>query len=136
MKYKTELDFMRQAIETARHSELDCPIGSIIVLNDTIIAKAHNEVEKYNDPLAHSEILCIQRACKFIGNKYLENCILYCTLEPCPMCLHAIKLSRIQRVIFGAFQDDETKHKLDCIGGILQNECSGLLNNFFKNLRI
>lgn len=136
MMYKTELDFMRKAIEIAKNSGPDCPIGSVIVLNNTIIATAHNEVEKNYDPLAHSEILCIHRACNVIGNKYLENCILYCTLEPCPMCLHAIKLARIQRVVFGAFQYDYANYKLDCIGSILQTECSTLLNGFFRTLRL
>lgn len=136
MTYKNELDWMFTAINLAKTSSIDAPIGSVIVFNDEIVSEAHNEVEQNQNPLDHSELLCIKRACEKLGTKYLNECTLYCTLEPCPMCMYAIKLSKLKRVVFGTFREEDDEFKLDCVGGILQSECKVLLQDFFAKLRI
>lgn len=130
-----ELDWLKLAMTVGMRSCVDCPIGSVMICDGEVIAEAHNEVEMRNIPTAHSEILCIERACQALKTKVLDKCVLYCTLEPCPMCLHAIKLAKIPRVVFGAFRDEEYEFKLDCIGGIMANHCSETLRSFFKRIR-
>lgn len=112
--------YMSIALEEARLAFAmgEVPVGSVIVFENTIIAKAHNLVESLQNPLMHAEIIAIHKACNFIGSKYLDKCDLYTTLEPCAMCASAISLSRVQRLFYGA---DDSKY------GALE---SGL--NFFK----
>ena len=143
--------YMKAAIKEAMKAESidEVPIGAVIVLEDKIIARAHNLRETKQDSLAHAEILAIQKACKKLGTWRLENCTLYVTLEPCPMCSGAILQSRIKRVVYGAadpkggciencMQMYEIKgfnHYPEVTKGILKEECSELLKKFFKRKR-
>lgn len=143
--------YMKEAIKQAKKAESidEVPIGAIIVHNNKIIARAHNLRESKQNAVAHAEVLAIQKACKKIGSWRLENCTLYVTLEPCPMCSGAILQSRIKRVVYGASDPKggciescmkmyETKgfnHYPEVTSGILKEECSILLKNYFKQKR-
>ena len=139
--------FMRKALDEAEvAAELgEVPVGAVIVCNDHIIAKAHNQVESLHDITAHAEILAITAASNYLGSKYLDDCTLYVTLEPCPMCAGALKWSRIQRIVYGASDDKggfmrygkdmlHPQSKLEY--GIMHEECSSLLTTFFKSRRV
>lgn len=139
------IDFMKAAIETAKLSGKDIPVGAVIVKEGQIIAKACNEREKSARTIAHAEILAIEKANKILNNWRLNDCDLYVTLEPCPMCASAIIQSRIKSVYFGSYdlingafgskinmaKDDNINIK----GGILEEECSSLLKEYFKGIR-
>jgi len=144
-------NYMRQSIELAEKSGADVPVGAIIVKNGQVIASAHNEKEQLNDPSAHAEILAIRRAASVLGNWRLDNCELYVTLEPCPMCAWTIIQSRIKAVYFGSFDSqygalgsvldlrkfgDGTNSKLKVFSGILEKECDNVIENFWKQKRI
>lgn len=141
------MDFMQEAINIAKNSEKDLPIGAVLVKNGEIISKAHNEKELQKDVTAHAEILVIQEAQEILGTTILSDCELYVTLEPCPMCSWAILNSRISKVFFGAYDTiygalgsatDLRKFlnsKTEVIGGIKEEECSTLLKNYFKTIR-
>lgn len=138
---------IKQAKKAAQKDEV--PIGCVIVKDDQIIARAYNKREMKQCSTAHAEILAIEKACKKLGNWRLEDCDLYVTLEPCPMCSGAIIQSRIRNVIFGAYDPKGGcmgsnmnindvrgfNHYPDIEGGILQDECSRLLKEFFKAKR-
>ncbi len=142
--------FMKKALELAEKAayENEIPVGAIIVLNDKIIATGRNQREITQNALKHAEIEAIESACKFLKSWRLTGCELYVTLEPCPMCAGAIINSRISRVIFGTHDpkagscgsiidlfDLPYNHKPVVTCGILQNECSSVLSDFFKSLR-
>ena len=141
------IDFMEKAIEIAKTSENDIPIGAIIVLEGQIIARAVNKREKENRAVAHAEILAIEEANKKLGSWRLNNCDLYVTLEPCPMCASAIIQARIKNVYFGAYdivngafgsKSDMKKimnSDINVKGGILEEESSNLLKKYFEGLR-
>lgn len=141
------MDFMQEAINIAKNSEKDLPIGAVLVKNGKIISKAHNEKELQKDVTAHAEMLVIQEAQEILGTTILSDCELYVTLEPCPMCSWAILNSRISKVFFGAYDTiygalgsatDLRKFlnsKTEVIGGIKEEECSTLLKNYFKTIR-
>lgn len=138
---------LKQAKKAAQKDEV--PIGCVIVKDDQIIARAYNKREMKQCSTAHAEILAIEKACKKLGSWRLEDCDLYVTLEPCPMCSGAIIQSRIRNVIFGAYDPKGGcmgsnmnindvrgfNHYPDIEGGILQDECSRLLKEFFKAKR-
>ena len=138
---------MQEAINIAKNSEKDLPIGAVLVKNGEIISKAHNEKELQKDVTAHAEMLVIQEAQEILGTTILSDCELYVTLEPCPMCSWAILNSRISKVFFGAYDTiygalgsatDLRKFlnsKTEVIGGIKEEECSTLLKNYFKTIR-
>lgn len=140
-------EFMQKALEIARTSKNDIPVGAVIVKNGEIIACAVNEREKRQDAVCHAEILAIQRACAKLKNWRLNDCDLYVTLEPCPMCAGAILQARIKRLYFGAFdlingafgsKSDMCAImgiNIDFLGGIMEQECTDLLKNYFKELR-
>ena len=129
----------------------EVPSGAVIIdeKNGQIIAKAYNQVEKKKDPIAHAEILAIKEATYFKGQKWLETCDMYVTLEPCTMCAAAISLARIRRIYFGAydfksggiehgsmvFEQITCHHKPEVIGGMNETESKELLKDFFKNKR-
>lgn len=136
---------LKEAKKAGREGEV--PIGAAVVLNGKLISKAHNQREKKKRSTAHAEILAIEKACKKLKSWRLEQCEIYVTLEPCLMCLGAIINSRIKKLVFGAFDSKtETKtfllsknnslnHNLIVEGGVLKEECSNLLKNFFKDAR-
>ena len=142
---------MKEAIKQAKKAAQkdEVPIGCVIVKDDQIIARAYNKREMKQCSTAHAEILAIEKACKKLGSWRLEDCDLYVTLEPCPMCSGAIIQSRIRNVIFGAYDPKGGcmgsnmnindvrgfNHYPDIEGGILQDECSRLLKDFFKAKR-
>ncbi len=138
--------FMKAAIHQAKLAleNDEVPIGAVIVVNSQIIAKAHNQTELLNDVTAHAEMLAITSAANFIGSKYLNDCSLYITLEPCAMCAGALAWSQIGRIVYGASDNKggiskfgrsilHPKTKVEF--GVLQEECQLLLKQFFKNKR-
>jgi len=151
---KSELDifYMKEALKEAEKAYLrgEVPVGAIIVDGQgEIISRGYNLKESKKDPTAHAEIVAIRKAVKKYNNWRLEDCTLYVTLEPCVMCYGAIVQSRIQKVVFGAYDKkfgvfgstidlnelNLFNHKVDAVGGILEEESSELLKKFFKNLR-
>lgn len=138
--------FMEKALSEAQiaFEKGEIPVGAIIVSNDKIVAKAHNLVESLNDVTAHAEILAISAAAEYLGGKYLPECTLYVTLEPCVMCSGALQWAQIGRIVYGA--NDSSKgynknapnalHKKTKItSGILKDKCSNLLKEFFAKKR-
>lgn len=141
---------MREALKEAKKAyDLgEVPVGCVIVKNDQIISRAHNLRESKQSSLAHAEILAIEKACKKLKSWRLDECDLYVTLEPCLMCSGAIINSRINRLIYGAFEpkfgvhksltnvfDIKFNHEVKITSGILAEESNDLLKTFFKNLR-
>lgn len=122
----------------------EVPVGAVVVCNDQIIARAHNLTESLNDPTAHAEMLAITAATSFLGGKYLTDCSLYVTLEPCTMCAGALYWSQPSTIIFGAndikrgysnLSDNILHPKTKLITGILKNECQEIMKSFFKDKR-
>jgi len=138
--------FMRLAITEAEKAlEMDeIPIGCVIVSNDLVIAKAHNMTEILNDVTAHAEMQAFTAASEYLGSKYLNDCTLYVTLEPCIMCAGASFWTQIGKIVFGATDKKHSKQidkkqlfhpKTQIIGGVLEEECIGLLQTFFQTKR-
>ncbi len=143
--------FMKEALEEAKRSDMDVPVGAVVVLNGEIISRAHNERTRRSENalIAHAEILALKRASVFLNRIHLEECTLYVTLEPCPMCAGAILLSGVSRCCFGAYDpaygccgsvydllhDRHFSRKTGCTGGVLETECSLLLKTFFSGIR-
>lgn len=138
--------FMKQAFKEAERAfEADeVPVGAVIVCQNRIVARAHNLTERLNDVTAHAEMQAFTAAAETLGGKYLKECTLYVTLEPCVMCAGASYWSQIGKIVFGAFDlqrgysqvGKELLHpKTEVIGGIMENECSSLLRAFFKQKR-
>ena len=134
---------MNLALKEAQQGALEneIPVGAIIVCNGTVIAKAHNQTETLNDPTAHAELLAITAATSTLGSKYLTNCTLYVTIEPCVMCAGAIGWAQIGRVVFGArdekrgflsFAPKALHPKTTVTEGILNVECASIITHFFK----
>ena len=138
---------MREALKIAKQSGEDLPIGAVIMRDGKVLAKAHNKKEAKNDVTAHAEMLVIQSAQRKLKTSILDDCEIYITLEPCPMCAWAILNARIPKVYFGAYDTvygslgtaidlrDYMKSKTDVVGGILEEECSQLLKDYFKEIR-
>ena len=137
--------FMKQALlEAQKAFNIDeVPIGAVIVCQNRIIARAHNYTEHLNDVTAHAEMQAITSAANFIGGKYLKDCTLYVTLEPCQMCAGALYWSQISKIVFGASDENRGFQKMgtqlhpktQVISGVLEKECSDLMKAFFKNKR-
>lgn len=148
---KTDEAYMQEAIRQAQiAAEKDeVPIGAIIVFENKVIAKAHNQVETLHDPTAHAEMIAITQATNYLSSKWLHNCTLYVTIEPCCMCSGALVLSRIGRICYGAqepktgacgsvlniAQHAKLNHNIDVSGQILGEQCGGLVSDFFKKKR-
>ncbi len=130
---------MSEAIKLAYKAyELqEIPVGALIVKENKIIGCGYNQKEKTKNPLKHAELIAIEEACKNIGDWRLNKCILYVTLKPCKMCMGAIEEARIEKVIYGANRElkEEENNKVVQIGGILEEECLKIIQNFFKNRR-
>ncbi len=138
--------FMRQALIEARHASSlnEVPVGAIIVCKNQIIARGHNLTETLTDVTAHAEIQAITAASQYLGAKYLKNCTLYVTLEPCCMCAGALYWSQIEKIVYGARDEQRGagKHEKSLyhpstlvVNGILQEECSLLIKDFFASKR-
>lgn len=137
--------FMKLAFAEAKKAfdEGEVPVGAIVVHENRIIGKGHNLTERLNDVTAHAEMQAITAAANYIGAKYLTDCVMYITLEPCVMCAGALYWSQIAKVVYGAsdpkrgFMHAKLKlhPKTELIGGILEAECSELLKSFFAQLR-
>lgn len=137
--------FMKMAFQEAEKAfeKDEVPIGCVIISNDRIIAKSHNLTEALNDVTAHAEMQAITSAANYLGGKYLQNCTLYVTLEPCVMCAGALNWSQITKVVIGARDEQRgfinkgvSLHpKTEVIIGIMENECSEIIKDFFRNKR-
>ena len=136
---------MRMALQEAEKAleKDEVPIGCIIVSNDRVIARSHNLTETLTDVTAHAEMQAITSAANFLGGKYLKNCTLYVTLEPCVMCSGALAWSQISKVVIGARDEKRgfinkglSLHpKTEVVTGVLEKECSEIVKDFFKNKR-
>ena len=137
--------FMQKAIDEAKSglNKGEVPVGAVIVIDNKIIARAHNLTETLCDVTAHAEILAITAASNFLGSKYLHDCTLYVTLEPCPMCLGALYRSQISKIVYSAkdkkneFNGFQSKihPKTTIEGGVLANQTEIMLKEFFKSKR-
>ena len=138
--------FMRKALIEAQaaYDEGEIPIGAIIVCRDRIISRAHNLTETLNDVTAHAEMQAITAAANALGGKYLTDCTLYVTGEPCPMCAGAIGWAQIPRIVYGApdekrgyrkFAPNAFHPKATVVSGVLEEECRSLMQDFFKGKR-
>jgi tRNA(adenine34) deaminase len=146
-----DLAFMRIAFEQARQAAVmgEVPVGAVLIRGETLLAVAANQPIAASDPTAHAEILVIREAAARAGNYRLPETTLYVTLEPCIMCMGAILHARIQRLVFGALDpktgaahsrytigtDDLLNHRLEITGGVLEEECSRILKDFFRERR-
>lgn len=138
--------FMREALKEAKQAlhEGEIPIGAVVVANNIIIGRGHNLTERLNDVSAHAEMQAFTAAALYLGSKYLIDCTLFVSIEPCPMCAGAAYWTQISRIVFGA---NDTKRgfnkigshilhpKTNVLGGVLEAECAQLMQNFFKSKR-
>ena len=151
-RHPFHLAHMELALEEAElaAAEDEAPIGAIIVSPDRgVVARAHNQREQLNDPTAHAEMIAITQAASALGSWRLENCILYVTLEPCPMCAGAIVQARVPMLVYGAIDpkagachtlyqitnDPRLNHRVQVIGGVLADRCGAVLTDFFAAKR-
>ena len=144
--------YMKMAIEQAKIAEEngDVPIGAVIVYKNQIIAKAYNQRQQLQDPTAHAEIIALTQAAAFVESWRLHDCTIYVTLEPCPMCAGALVLGRLDRLVYGCddpktgackslyniVQDERLNHRLKVTSGVLADDCSRILQDFFQRRRI
>jgi tRNA(adenine34) deaminase len=147
-----DITFIRAALDEAAKAIAigEVPIAALIVQQDKILSQSHNYRETWQDPTAHAEVIVIREAAKSLGSWRLNETTLYVTVEPCAMCLGAIILARIPRLVFGAYDPkagacgsvlDFTKearlnHRIEVVGGLLENESQALIQQFFKQLRM
>lgn len=144
-------EYMKQALIQAK-AALDSgevPVGAVVVYDGRIVACAHNEREALCDPTAHAEVLAMRRAAKALGRRRLSGCTLYVTLEPCPMCAGAIVMADVDSVVYGAAdkkagcagsvyaipEDPAFGKKIPCMGGLMADACTEILNEFFEGRR-
>lgn len=149
----TDEEYMLEAIKEARAGMAESdevPIGAVMVKDGEIIARAHNLKETKNCAVYHAEMVALAHAAECLGNWHLDECTLYVTLEPCPMCVGAMINSRLGKLVFGAYDlkagaiesvihlnnDRRFNHRFDAIGGVLESECASMLSEFFKEKRI
>ena len=143
---ETDERYMREALREARAAAEDgeIPIGAVIVCRGRIIAKGHNMTEMLHDPTAHAEMIALTAATEALGGKYLPDCTLYVTVEPCPMCAAALNWAQISRIVWGAddpkrgftlFSPSLIHPKTETSSGLLAQECSEIVSSFFKSRR-
>jgi len=140
-------EYMKIAIEEAKKTKKDIPVGAVIVKGSDIVARFHNKKEEDKDITSHAEILALRESARIMGDWRLEDCDMYVTLEPCPMCGWAILQSRVKNLYFGSYNSqygafsssiDLTKisnTKTNIYGGIMEKECNKLIDKFFENIR-
>ncbi len=137
---------MQEALAEAKAAlrEGEIPIGAVVVCKGRIIGRGHNMTERLGDPTAHAEMIAITAATEAVGGKYLTDCTLYVTVEPCPMCAGALNWAQISRIVYGApdpkrgsslFSPSLFHPKTEITGGILQDDCAALMKDFFKDKR-
>ncbi len=147
----TDHRWMRVALHEAQKAfeEGEVPVGAVIVHHGEIVGRGYNRVEQLKDPTAHAEILAITAACETLGSKFLTDCTLYVTLEPCPMCAGATVLARLKRLVFGAYdekwgsastlynipRDPRFNHQVEVIAGVEAEASAALLQQFFQQQR-
>lgn len=142
----TDADFMKMALAEARQAfaEGEVPVGAIIACKGRVIARAHNLTEALTDVTAHAEMQAITAAASWLGGKYLTDCTLYVTVEPCTMCAGAIAWAQVSRLVWGAddekrgfrrFAPDALHPRTEVVAGILSDECAALMQQFFKERR-
>ena len=138
--------FMLEALREARLalSEGEIPIGAVVVCRGRVIARGHNMVERLHDPTAHAEMIALTAATEALGGKYLQDCTLYVTVEPCPMCAAALNWAQTQRIVWGAadpkrgfglFSPSLLHPRTQTSSGVLEEECSKIVSDYFKTLR-
>ncbi len=137
--------FMKKALQEAEvaYEKGEIPVGAVIVIDNRVIARAHNLTEALNDVTAHAEMQAITAAANFLGGKYLKKCTLYVTLEPCQMCAGALYWSQIDKIVFGAtdaqrgcgVMGTKLHPKTVVTGGVLADECAALMKRFFQEKR-
>ncbi|HVN49132.1 MAG TPA: tRNA adenosine(34) deaminase TadA [Bacteroidota bacterium] len=143
--------WMKQALrEAERAYEIkEVPVGAIVVLEEKVIGRGHNQIEQLQDPTAHAEMIAITAAVNSLQSRRLEQCTLYVTLEPCPMCAGAIVMARIPTLVFGAYdpkagacgtlfnitEDKRLNHTVHVLGGVCDRECESMLKSFFGKVR-
>jgi tRNA(adenine34) deaminase len=143
--------WMKYALKEASRAFQDdeVPVGAVVVHKNTIIARGYNQIERMKDPTAHAEMIALTAAAAHLENKFLKDCTLYITMEPCPMCAGAIVLSRIPTIVFGCYdpkmgasgsvmnitENKKLNHSVHVIGGVLDAECGSLVKEFFSKKR-
>lgn len=151
LDYASDEYFMGQALLAARsaYEQDEVPVGAVIVHDQQIIARAHNQVETLKDPTAHAEMIAVTQAVNTLKTKWLTDCTIYVTLEPCPMCAGALVLARLARLVYGTedpkagacgtqmnlVSHNALNHRLTVEQGILRGECSHILSDFFRKKR-
>ena len=144
--------WMKVALKEAERAfdEGEVPIGAVVVHADEVVGRGHNMVERLQDPTAHAEVLAITAACETLNTKVLRGCTLYVTIEPCPMCAGAMVWAKIDRLVFGAFddkagaastlfnipQDRRLNHQIDVVSGVEAEEAAGIMQAFFRERRV
>ena len=146
MNIMTDIDYMKQALMEAKKAfeKDEVPIGAVVVCKGRIIARAHNLIEMLNDVTAHAEMQAITAAANNIGGKYLNDCTLYVTVEPCPMCAGAIGWAQLGKLVYGAEDEKRGYHryapdvlhpKTEVVSGVCADEATALMKEFFKSKR-
>ena len=143
--------WMKLALQEAERAfdQHEVPVGAVVVRKGQIIGRGRNMVEQLNDPTAHAEMIAITAACETLGAKYLDQCTMYVTVEPCPMCAGALVWSKLERLVFGTFeekagsagsmynitQDRRLNHVIDVVSGVEMERAAGLMKDFFRQRR-
>ena len=142
----TDERFMREALREARAAgaEDEVPIGAVVVCRGRVIARGHNMTERLHDPTAHAEMIALTAATEALGGKYLDDCTLYVTVEPCPMCAAALCWAQLGRLVYGApdprrgyslFSPSLLHPRTEAVSGVLADECAALVKDCFKSKR-
>lgn len=149
LNFHSKLMFEALKLAEKAYSEDEIPVGAVIVMNNRIIGKGYNQTEKLQDPTAHAEMIAISAACSTINEKYLTECSIYVTLEPCPMCASAIVWSKMKKIILGTMDEKSgacgtvfnlannkhLNHRAEVIQGVLEQDCESILKKFFSAKR-
>ena len=143
--------FMEEALKQAKQAfgRDEVPVGAVIIHKNQVVARAYNQVEMLKDPTAHAEMIAITQATNTLASKWLQECIMYVTIEPCSMCAGALVLARIKRIVYGAadpkagacgsvisiIQNAALNHRVEITKDVLPQECGGLMSDFFRKKR-